>query len=326
MWMWSFHAFRLLRTDVRIHWSLPAYFLYYVMRSSSVGYGPFTLLMWVVLPMLILFASVVCHEFGHVFAARLYGQRTGSMILTPIGGMVMVAEGPTPKVEFVVAAAGPFVNLGLAIVVGVLYFAAGGAFDLGILLPFGDQSLLATLWRDGAYLHFTLVETTQTNITLFLFNVLLVAYPLDGGRMLFSFLWKRRGRHQGLALACRVAQGLAIAMGVFALVVGRAGLAVIAALVFFQALSTERQLNQIVPPGDFAMRRPPPKARPNVLRRALSQHQQRQRGLARVKEVARHDAEVGPLPDEVMRQVRQAMDIGRATASKPDPEDPTPSA
>jgi stage IV sporulation protein FB len=314
MWTWSFRAFRLFRTDVRIHWSLPAYFLFYVVRSSGVGYAPFTFFMWIALPMLLLFASVVCHEFAHVFAARGLGQRTGSMILTPIGGMVMVAEGPTPRAELIVAAAGPLVNLGLAAVACSLYLATGGPFRADLLVPFGEHQILGSLWLRSAYFHFILADLVQTNVTLFLFNVLLVAYPLDGGRMLFSFLWKRRGRRRGLALTCRIAQGLAIAMGAFAIAAARTGLAVIALLVFFQATSTRRQL-KLMPDAVFAAPRYASKvpSRPNFVRRWLDRRR-RGRLEALVANVERHDAAVGPLPNDVMRQVHDAMDRGRAIA------------
>jgi stage IV sporulation protein FB len=325
MWMWSFRAFRLFRTDVRIHWSLPAYVLFYVLRSSDAGYAPFTFAMWILLPMLLLFASVVCHEFGHVFAARWLGQRTGAMILMPIGGLVMVAEGPTPRAEFIVAAAGPLVNLGLAVVACALYLASGGPFAAELLFPFGGHVLLGSLWMGGAYLHFALADFVQTNVALFLFNVLLVAYPLDGGRMLFSFLWKRRGRRRGLALACRIAQGLAIAMGAFALVTGRTGLVVIAFLVFFQATSTQRQLDGmltgVVPPAPRYGRKAP--SRPNFVRSWFSRRR-RQRLAPRVVEVERHDDVDGTLPEDVMRQVRDAMERGRAKSGveQDDPQGP----
>jgi Zn-dependent protease len=331
MWMWSFRAFRLFRTDVRIHWSLPAYLVFYLFRSSDADFTPFAFFLWVVLPMLLLFASVVCHEFGHVFAARRLGQRTGSMILTPIGGMVMVAEGPTPRVELFVAAAGPLVNLGIAAIACSIYLATGGPFGAELLFPFGGHALINGLWLRGAYVHFSLADLVQTNAGLFLFNVLLVAYPLDGGRMLFSFLWKRRGRRRALDLSCRIAQGIAFAMGAIGLALARTGLVVIAVLVFFQAASTRRQLELMPEGGDFAppryaSKRPPGPPRPNFVRRWLDQRRRRRLKLI-VTQLERHDAVDDALPDDVMGQVRDAMERGRASASKlsgerKDPDEP----
>ena len=249
MWNWSFRAFRMFGTDVRIHWSLPAYVLYYVVRGQRAGYAPLTLLLWVIAPMLLLFASVVCHEFGHVFAARYFGQRTSSMILTPIGGMVMVAQGRTPRAEFAVAAAGPAVNLGLALLGACIYFVAGGAASLELLLPMLDHDLLSRLWAEGSYFRFSLADFVETNVVLFLFNVLLVAYPLDGGRVLFSILWRRRGYRRALALTCRIAQVLAVGLGLLAVAWQNAMLGIIAFFVFFQASATAQQVPLLTDPG-----------------------------------------------------------------------------
>ena len=46
--------------------------------------------LFVVTPFVLLFGSVLAHEYGHIFAARYYGLQVGQTILTPIGGMVLV--------------------------------------------------------------------------------------------------------------------------------------------------------------------------------------------------------------------------------------------
>ncbi len=337
MWTWSFRAFRLYRTDVRIHWSLPAYLLLYFARTSIAGFSPFALLMWVVMPMVLLFSSVLLHELGHVYAARRFGQRTGDMILTPIGGMVMVAEGPTPRTEFWVAAGGPLVNLGLAMGAIAAYLLTGGAFDVALVFPLDTARLLSRLWVDGALLHFTLAEVAEINVGLFLFNVLLVAYPLDGGRMLFSWLWKRKGRRRGLGLTCKIAKVLAVGMGLVALVTSMTGLLIIAGLVFFQAYTTERQLAEaerfasegeglLVGPAE-RFRRSKREAEPEGrLSRWLRQWKLRRRTARDVKTLEKVDATVdadveagvGPLPEQILRQVNDAVARGVASSKRGD--------
>lgn len=248
-WNWSFHGFRVFGVDVRIHWSLPAFFLYYVLRGFELGMSLTTLGLFVVLPMLLLFASVVAHELGHVFAARHFRLRVDHMILTPIGGMVMVAQGRTPTHELVVAAAGPLVNLALAVIGGALYLALGGPLSAGLLLPVLGDATFVELYRGGHLASLVLFDFVQSQMTLFLFNVLLAAYPMDGGRVLMSLLWRRRGFHAALIASCKVARVIAVLIGLGGIALARPGLAFIAIFVYIQAQSTLARAPMLPDPG-----------------------------------------------------------------------------
>ncbi|MBK8013866.1 MAG: hypothetical protein IPK13_21260 [Deltaproteobacteria bacterium] len=256
-WNFSFRAFRLFGTEVRIHWSLPAFSIYYVLRAAQHSTSPTFLLLFVLLPILLLFASVIAHEFGHVFAAAHFGMPTGEMVLTPIGGMVMVSRSRSPKMEFVVAFAGPLVNAALATVGLGVYAALGGPIDIGLLLPLLGDGAFGALWQDHRLGALVLHDFVQTNAGLFWFNMLLVAYPLDGGRVLMSWLWYRRGFRPGLALACRVARVIAGAMGIAALLLAEATLGVIAFFVFFQAHQTLGHIHLIPDPSGEVFRPSP---------------------------------------------------------------------
>lgn len=248
-WNWSFRAFRLFGTDVRIHWTLPAFFFYYVLRAAQHSPSVLFIALFVITPFVLLFASVVAHEFGHIFAARYYGLHVGETILTPIGGMVMVGRSRTPQSEFVVAAGGPAVNVALALIGLLLFLALGGPLSLGTLVPFVADDPFTRLYVQGHTGLLVLHDFVQTNAVLFLFNMAMVAYPMDGGRMVFAGLWRTKGYHSGMVVACKVSRVVAVLMGVAALITLSPLLGVIAFFVWMQASMMLKRIPLLDDPG-----------------------------------------------------------------------------
>lgn len=148
----------------------------------------------------LLFLSVLLHEFGHIFAARHYGIGTPDVLLTPIGGIARIASLPRrPAHELVIALAGPLVTLAIVI-------ALTGTFVLG-----GDRSLNL----GGGFLDLPLWSALlYTNVILLLFN-LIPAFPMDGGRVLRALLAMRLGLARGTRIAARVGQVIAAGFALF---------------------------------------------------------------------------------------------------------------
>ena len=122
----------------------------------------------------LLSASVLAHELGHAVVAQRHLVRVDGITLWMLGGMARLSSEPTtPRSAFRIAIAGPAVSLGLA-VAGGMVTAAG--FALGM------PSLLVALM---AYL-------AVVNGALAVFNMV-PALPLDGGRVLQAWKWRRIG-------------------------------------------------------------------------------------------------------------------------------------
>src|SRR3984885_362230 len=145
----------------------------------------------------LLFACVVLHEFGHIAAARRYGIKTPEVTLLPIGGVANLQRLPSdPAQELVVALAGPAVNL----VIGLVLIAALGAAHPSGLQQIDDPKLSL------------LGRLAVANIFLVVFN-LIPAFPMDGGRVLHALLAMRVGGPRATEIAARIGQALAFGLG-----------------------------------------------------------------------------------------------------------------
>ncbi|HZI17697.1 MAG TPA: site-2 protease family protein [Pyrinomonadaceae bacterium] len=121
-----------------------------------------------------LFLSIFGHELSHALAARMEGIGSEEIVLHPFGGLTRLSREPdNPREEFRVAVAGPSASFVLAL----LFFA------LMFLAQSGGWRAVAAGCSIAAY----------WNLFIAVSN-LLPGYPLDGGRVLRAFLWKRHGR------------------------------------------------------------------------------------------------------------------------------------
>ena len=118
-----------------------------------------------------LFLSIIFHELTHSLVARRYGVSMKEITLFIFGGVAhMEGEPSSPKAEFMIAIVGPISSFLLAIFSFLLY-------ELGII-----SGWPVTITGILNYL-------SWLNMILAVFN-LMPAFPLDGGRILRSALWK----------------------------------------------------------------------------------------------------------------------------------------
>jgi stage IV sporulation protein FB len=144
----------------------------------------------------ILFGLVVLHELGHSLVAKHFGYRVLDITLYPIGGAARMAISPRrPIHEILIAASGPAVNIGIAV----------------LLLPLLVLSVPFQGWIPP--ITSVLGMLFLMNLILALFN-LLPAFPMDGGRILRGLLGLWTDPLTATRTAAKVGRVLAIAMGV----------------------------------------------------------------------------------------------------------------
>jgi len=142
-----------------------------------------------------LFLCVLLHELGHCVVAIRYGVKVQGITLLPIGGVASMSRIPErPREEFLVAVAGPLVNV---VIAGVLIAMTGEIPDLA---GFEDAPN-------------SIGELTQhiirANIGLVLFNMI-PAFPMDGGRVLRSALAAVLPYLTATTIAARIGQVAAL--------------------------------------------------------------------------------------------------------------------
>lgn len=130
-----------------------------------------------VLASLLLFASVLAHEFAHAWMALQRGIGVKRITLFIFGGVAHIAEEPErPSSEFLIAVVGPLTSIALAAVFGAAW----------VWLMILDYTQLFGRWLVAPILLMSILA--QVNGSLALFN-LAPGFPLDGGRLLRAFLW-----------------------------------------------------------------------------------------------------------------------------------------
>jgi Zn-dependent protease/CBS domain-containing protein len=121
-----------------------------------------------------LFLSIFGHELSHALLARAEGIESEEIVLHPFGGLTRLRREPdNPRAEFRIAIAGPSASF----LIGVLSLAGFYAASVVGLRALAAACSIVGFWN------FVIAASN-----------LLPGYPLDGGRVLRAFLWKRHGQ------------------------------------------------------------------------------------------------------------------------------------
>ena len=227
---------RIAGFPVKVHWSVLVILWLFTWSLASTlpgtvkGYSPVVYWLAGTCGALVLLTSLVAHELAHAVVARRTGVSVGSVTLWLFGGVTTLGEAKTPKAAFRIAFAGPATSLVLS--------AAFAGLAMGL-----DSVRAATIVVSVAW------WLAAVNLLLGLFN-LLPGAPLDGGRLVRAYLWRRHGdsvrASVGAAHAGRVVAIILITLGLaeFLLggLIGGVWLAFIGWFIFVAAREEETQV------------------------------------------------------------------------------------
>ncbi len=208
----SFRLFRVRGIEIGANWSWVLFLAYFVwVLSESVfpasypNLGGASYRVMAVVTAVVFFATLLLHELGHALRALKEGMEIDGITLWFFGGVARFkGMFPSAGAEFRIAIAGPLVTVVCLIVFIVATWALKQVDAPGQIVAVTDY--LARI--NGILLGFNLVP----------------ALPLDGGRVLRSFLWYRQKNFAvataSAAKAGRAFGGVLVAIGLLGLFTG----------------------------------------------------------------------------------------------------------
>ncbi|KAA2280659.1 MAG: site-2 protease family protein [Candidatus Nitrosocosmicus sp.] len=173
--------FSLILVFFLISWTLAQGF----MPQYAPGLSPAHYWLMSVSGTIILFFSVLIHELSHSMVARSYGIRVKQIMLFIFGGISDIEEEPKEfRKEFKMAIAGPAVSLALSLIFASFWW-------LTIFMMPTSSDLVEDVGTDVlTMLNGVIYYSAILNLILGVFN-LIPAFPMDGGRILRSLLYRR---------------------------------------------------------------------------------------------------------------------------------------
>lgn len=203
---------RIAGFPVKVHWSvivilwLFTWSLATTLPGTVAGYSRPVYWLAGACGAVVLLASLLAHELAHAVVARQVGVTVGDVTLWLFGGVTTLkGEAKTPKAAFRIAFAGPATSLVL--------FAVFAGMAIVLTTEHASAIVVGVAWW-----------LATINLLLGLFN-LLPGAPLDGGRLVRAYLWRRHGDSVratlGAAHAGRVLAIVLIALGLAEFLAGR---------------------------------------------------------------------------------------------------------
>lgn len=184
----------------RLHFTWFVIFIIVTVSLVAPDYSEWQYWVTGIITSLLFFASVVAHELAHSLVGRANGVPINNITLFIFGGVAQISrEATRAGTEFKMAVAGPLCSLIIGGIFGLIYWL------LESYIP--EPVAIMILWL------------AVMNSVLAVFN-LVPGFPLDGGRILRSVLWRFSGDYKrSTRVAARMGQGVGILFITFGIVV-----------------------------------------------------------------------------------------------------------
>lgn len=189
--MGGFNLGKIFGIQVRLHYTW--FVIFFLVTFSLVHPNWSQWSSWVIgiIASLLFFASVLAHELAHSLVGRANGIPVKSITLFIFGGVAQMGrEATKASAELKMAAAGPACSLAIGVLFGLIWF---------FIRDTGSSVAEMAGWL------------ALINVALAAFN-LIPGFPLDGGRVFRSIMWRFSGDYQrSTQIATRLGQGVAYA-------------------------------------------------------------------------------------------------------------------
>ena len=229
---------RLLGIPIRIHVSfllvLPLFTLYFAFVSANVlgfalSFNDLPIDNWGklllgLLSAVLFFIAVLVHELSHSYVAMRNGYRISGITLFIFGGVSEIESQPSKAPgEALMAFVGPATSMVIGLAFLPIWYFTRGQGSLGTDIV----SIIAGMM-------------SFYNLLLGAFN-LIPAFPMDGGRVLRALLARRIGFGRATTVAVQVGKFIALAMGLFGLLVFNPWMIIIALFIYMGAGEEQRE-------------------------------------------------------------------------------------
>jgi len=208
--------------DIELHLFFILFILAFLLISLEVA-----------LLLMVIFFFVTLHELSHCLVAIKNGIRVKRIILLPIGGMSMIESADIkPMTEIKMSLAGPLLNITIVYICLAIAYIFSIPLGTWLNMFFSPSDVLALSIPELLFFY-----TFYANLILGLFNLLLPAFPLDGGRIFRAVLALKLDYVQASRIAKNVSLVIAALMFLVSFVYGQLWVMIISFFIAFGAVA-----------------------------------------------------------------------------------------
>jgi stage IV sporulation protein FB len=220
---------------VRLHWLMAMMMgIYLAQAATDTGWMGVGMML---ATLVILLLSVLIHELGHCWMAIHHHGTAEKILIWPLGGLSFLDYNRGPRQQIQVSGIGPLSSLALSALFFGILIATGVAWHWGYALPYEH-------WYPAGFslVKIFLLHAARLNLLLGLFNLVIPAYPLDGGQVLFGFLNLKFGPLRAAQAMVAISIPVGAALAIFGFSMGQIFLGFIGISVMYEAFQLRTRI------------------------------------------------------------------------------------